>query len=75
MKKRRRIELTTFRRRTAIVLRDNSEAQADGEASHRLRSDTPRPLDIDPDQACTTDEGAEQFGLDRGRDANDRKRT
>jgi hypothetical protein len=55
MKKRRRVEITTFRRRTVIVLRNRAEAHADGEASHRLRADLPTAVDIDSDQTHKTD--------------------
>ena len=64
MKKRRRVEITTFLRRTVIVLRSRSVAHADGEEARRLHADLPRAVDIDPDQTHTTDrDGDRKVGL------------
>ena len=76
MKKRRRIEITTFRRRTSIVLRDESEAG-------HVDAEVWRPLCVDPvqqaaennrDQTQITDPGAAgRFGRSPETDPNDQK--
>lgn len=59
MKKRRRIEITTFRRRTAIVLRDRSKAdrmrwaEADDEALPQKHAELVRAARSDLDQTQT----------------------
>src|SRR2546423_7399036 len=73
MRKRRRIEITIFRRRTTIVLREGAGAgptrwpPVDGEATPPLRADPAPAEEADPDQTQITGAGtAEQFGLSRG---------
>jgi hypothetical protein len=48
MRKRRRIEITRFRRRTAFVQCERPEALAEKKTSHR--TEPLRTQDIDPDQ-------------------------
>ncbi len=81
MSKRRRLEITTFRRRITIVSRDSWEVgptgrpPGDGEASHPIRV-YPAPVEeIDLDQTQITDRDLGQFGVIPGRNANDRKST
>lgn len=73
MKKRRRIEITVFRRRTTVVLREGAGAgparwpPVDGEATRPPRADPAPAEEITPDQTRTTGAGAaEQSGLRRG---------
>lgn len=79
MKKRRRIEITAFRRRTTIVLRDRSEFDLagrpndDDKASHQPRADPARAEEIDPDRNYVAGSAAASLGLIK--DANDRKST
>jgi len=82
MKNLRRIEITTFRRRTTIVLRDRSEVgpagppPGDGEASPPVRADPARAAESDLDQTQTTDPvPPDSLGLIRGRDVNNRPST
>jgi hypothetical protein len=73
MKRRSRIEITVFRRRTTIVSRDGAGAgptrwpPVDGEATPPLRADPAPAGEADPDQTQITGAGAaEQFVLSRG---------
>lgn len=75
MKKRRRIEITTFRRRTTIFFRDTSEVgrpHDNGEASHPERGDLERVKEINLD---SSKHGPDAGNLDLSRDTNDRKLT
>jgi hypothetical protein len=79
MTKYRRIEITAFRRRTTIVLRDRSKVgpterpPEDGESPCPTRADPAQVAQIDLDQTqITNPDAAERIGLKRGRDTNDR---
>jgi len=61
MKKRLRIEVTAFRRRTTIILRDRLEGSPaeppprHGEASHTAPADPPRAEGADPNRPQATE--------------------
>lgn len=81
MKTRRRIEITAFRRRTTIVLRDRSEVcptgrpHVDGESPSPIRTGPARAAEIGLDQTQITIPDAGQFRLHQGQDGNDPKST
>ena len=74
MKKRRRIEITTFRRRTTIVLRDRSKADrmrwadAGDEALPQKHAELVRAARMDLDQTQTAiSDNAEDLGFKQSR--------
>lgn len=80
MQKRRRIEITAFRSRTTIVLRDRSEVVPTGlppdkdKASHPVHADPARAAKSDLDQTRTgVPDTVGQLGFVR--DANNRRST
>ena len=75
MKKLRRIEITAFRRRTTVVLRDRSEvvppgrSHGDDEASPQVQAEPASAAETDPEQSQTmVSDMAGRVGLEQSRE-------